>query len=146
MRHAVFATSPELHRTRVTRWLDFDAVHNEWEALDNRRRAGEMPHVKFVEVRSSDDPAYNTAPYEPWNAKPESERPQWVTLSRSERQRLIKIGRDAGGLQDAADAMFDALLNDPTWGPQWAHLAAATISDYTWAAAHFCFPGESRYY
>lgn len=142
MKHAVFATTPDLHRCRVTRWLEWGAAQDAWTALDNRRRAGEMPHLKFVEVRSQDDPRYRDLPYEDWNAVPESERPQWVTLTRGARQDLLAVGRKAGGLQDAADAMFDVLVHDD----RWAHLSAVTISDYTWAAAHFAFPHESRNY
>jgi len=141
-KHAVFATSPELHRVRVSRWLDWGAATDEWTRLDDRRRAHEMPHVRHFEVRSSDDPSYRGLDYEPWQALPVEERPKWVKLSRSHRNALIALGREAGDLQAAADAMFDSLSGDP----EWAHLPAVTISDYTWAAAQFCFPNESRYW
>jgi hypothetical protein len=142
MRHAVFATSPEHFRSRVTRWLDLNAAHDEWERLNERRIAGELPHVKFVEVRSSDDPKYNALPFQPWDALPVEERPQWVKLDRPGRERLLAIGRRAGSFHDAADAMLSELLYDP----QWSHLEAVTISDYAWAAAAFCFPREASTY
>jgi len=144
MKHAVFATSPapEHRRVRVTRWLEWGAATDEWTRLDDRRRAGEMPHVKHFEVRSSDDPRYAALDYEPWEALPVEERPKWVKLDRPHREALLALGRQAGDLQAAADVMFDSLAQDP----EWSHLEAVTISDYTWAAAHFCFPHESRYW
>lgn len=143
MKSAVFATGfePTFERSRVTGWLSWDKAQDEWMRLDDRRRAGELPHVKFLEVRSSDDPKYNGLPYRPWDALPESERPQWVKLSRTDREHLLDIGRKAGDLQSAHDEMFDELMNDP----EWSHLPAVTISDYTWAAARFCFPQEAKY-
>jgi len=139
-KHAVFATSPELRRVRVSRWMEWGAATDEWTRLDDRRRANEMPHVRHFEVRSSDDPSYRGLDYEPWQALPVEERPQWVKLSRDARESLLAVGRRAGSLQDAADAMFDVLIHDS----EWSHLAAVTISDYTWAAAQFCFPHESK--
>lgn len=151
---AVFATDHSLQRSRVTRWLDWDAAQAEWERLDDMRRdgrfsgetlgesyrdAGSSP--KFFEVRSKDDPNYNSVAYEPWVALPDDQKPTWVKLSRSGREALLKVGRDAGYLDAAADAMFSELMNDPEW---W-HLDAITISDYAWAAARFCFPREARY-
>ena len=135
MRHAVFATEAEgLIRSRVTGWVDWNAAQDVWTALDDRRRAGELPLVKFFEVRSQDDPAYNGLAYEPWNAVPVEERPQWVKLTRGDRARLLDI-------ESAADAMFTELAADG----EWSHLAAVTISDYAWAAARFCFPQEAKY-
>jgi hypothetical protein len=139
--HAVFATTPELVRVRVTRFGDWLATQDEWERLDNRRRAGELPEVKHFEVRSSDDPKYRGLDYCPWLALAIEERPQHVKLDRPSRERLLAIGRQAGGRDDAADAMMTELLQDP----QWSHLEAITISDYAWAAANFCFPQEARY-
>lgn len=141
-RCAVFVTSPELNRSRVTRWLDWNSAQDEWERLDNRRRAGELPHVKFLEVRSKDDPNYNAVEYEPWLALPIEERPPWVKLDRPSRDRLLDIGRRAGDLESAGDAMFTELMNSSS---EWEHLEAVTISDYAWAAARFCFPREARY-
>jgi len=140
MKHAVFATDLEHNRCRVSRWIDWGAAQDEWTRLNDRRTAGEIPHVKFFEVRSADDPKYNGLPFYPWEALPVEERPQWVKLSRPSRARLLDIGRKAGSLQDAADAMFTELCNDP----EWSHLTAVTISDYTWAAANFCYPHEAR--
>ena len=68
--------------------------------------------------------------------------PTYVSLTRNERERLLDVGRKAGNLQDAADAMFTELCADP----RWEHLEAVTISDYTWSAARFCFPAEARYW
>jgi hypothetical protein len=45
-------------------------------------------------------------------------------------------------MESAADAMFTELCS---W-PEWTHLEAVVISDYTWAAAKFCFPNEARYW
>lgn len=140
-KHAVFATAPDFHRSRVSGWREWGAAQDEWERLDALRRDGSLPDIKFVEVRSSDDPKYNTAPYEPWVALTAEERPTWVKLDRTERQHLLSIGRAAGDLEGAADAMFTELCKDG----RWSHLEAVTISDYTWAAANFCFPHESRY-
>lgn len=61
-----------------------------------------------------------------------------VKLSRDERERLLDVGRAAGGLEFAKDAMMDELLGDP----RWQHLEAEELSDYAWAAAKFCFPRE----
>lgn len=62
----------------------------------------------------------------------------YVKLTRDERYRLLDIGRSAGDLESAKDAMLDALLSDP----RWTHLDAVTISDYAWSAAKFCYPRE----
>ena len=145
MRHAVFACGqgrpPELQRSRVTRWVDWNKAQDAWEKLDNRRRAGELPHLRFLEVRSSDDPMYNGLPYEPWVALPVEERPSYVKLSRPSRDALLAEGRREGNRDDAAHAMTDVLGSDP----EWEHLPITVISDYAWAAANFCFPHESRY-
>lgn len=141
MKHAVFATDFELNRHRVSGWLDWNAAQDAWELADNKRRRGEITDVKFVEVRSQDDPGYRLRPYSPWLILSDSERPTWVSLDRVERSRLLDIGRRAGDLESAADAMFTELCHDA----RWAHLAAVTISDYTWAAARFCFPQEAKY-
>jgi len=69
-------------------------------------------------------------------------QPAYVSLSRHERERLLNIGRAAGDMQSAADAMFTELTGDP----RWEHLEAVVISDYTWAAAKFCYPQEARYW
>lgn len=66
----------------------------------------------------------------------------YVKLSRRERERLLRIGRDAGDMESAADAMFTELCADA----RWEHLEAVTISDYTWAAAKFCYPQEAKYW
>jgi hypothetical protein len=139
-KHAVFATDQTHFRSRVTRWLDWGKAQDKWERLDDLRRAGSFPDARFFSVRSSDDKQWNGAPFEPWLALTDEEKPTWVKLNRTERAHLLDIGRRAGGLQDAADAMFSELTSDG----RWAHLAAVTISDYTWAAARFCFPREAK--
>lgn len=139
MKHAVFATDHALRRFRVSPWLDWGKAQDAWEAIDRKRP--ELTDVKFVEVRSQDDPKYRLRPYAPWLALPDAEKPEWVSLDRVERSRLLDIGRAAGDLESAADAMFTELCSDS----RWAHLAAVTISDYTWAAARFCFPREAQY-
>ena len=141
-KHGVFTTSTELHLSRVSFWLDWDAAQKAWELIDDRRRKGELFHLKYAEVRSQDDPQYNRAPYEPWMAIPETERPDQVKLDRPSREALLDVGRRAGNFPDAADDMVTELLNDP----QWSHLEAVVISDYAWAAARFCFPQEARYW
>lgn len=73
---------------------------------------------------------------------PVKERPEakvtFVRLDRTEREYLLDIGRAAGSLERAKDAMFTALLSDD----RFEHLEAETISDYAWAAAKWCFPRE----
>jgi hypothetical protein len=69
-------------------------------------------------------------------------KPEFVSLDRVQRSRLLGIGRAAGDMESAADAMFTELCS---W-PEWTHLEAVVISDYTWAAAKFCFPNEARYW
>lgn len=138
---AVFATSWELRRSRSTRWLSWGDAQDEWERLDDLRRAGKLDGVKFLEVRSADDPKYNTSPYEPWAVLTDEEKPTWVKLDRVERETLLALGRKAGDLDSAASAMLDELLADG----RWEHLEAVTISDYAWAAARFCFPQEAKY-
>src|SRR5262245_39098747 len=140
-RHAVFTTTTDLHRSRSTRWLAWDAAQDEWERLDDLRRAGKLDEVKFVEVRSQDDPRYRDLPYEPYRVLTAEERPTWVKLDRAERAHLLAIGRRCGGLDEAASTMFDELLKDG----RWEHLPAVDISDYAWAAARFCFPQEAKY-
>lgn len=69
----------------------------------------------------------------------------YVQLDRTEREWLLSIGREAGDLESAANAMFDVLLNDDRVCARFEDLDAVTISDYTWAAARFCFPSETRW-
>jgi len=138
--HAVFVTLQDFDRLRVTAWTNWDVAQDEWTRLDDRRRAGELPHVRFFEVRSSDDPNYNRSPFEPFLSLPPAERPQWVTLTKGERHDLLALGRKAGNLEDAASAMFSELASSY----RWEHLPAVDISDYTWAAARFCFPREAE--
>jgi len=64
--------------------------------------------------------------------------PTYVKLDRGDRERLLDIGRRAGDLEAAKDAMLDELLADP----KWSHLEAEVISDYAWAAAKWCYPRE----
>lgn len=71
-----------------------------------------------------------------------TDRPEFVSLTRPERERLLRIGRREDSLENAADAMFTELVGDP----RWEHLEAVVISEYTWAAARFCFPGEAQYW
>jgi hypothetical protein len=137
----VFSTDQTGVRSRASRWLAWGEAQDEWSRLDDLRRAGELPEVKFLSVRSADDPQWNMTPYEPWAVLTSSQRPKAVSLDRAERARLLDIGRAAGGLQDAHDAMFSELVSDG----RWAHLPAVDISDYTWAAARFCFPQEAKW-
>lgn len=65
-----------------------------------------------------------------------------VKLNRVERSKLLDIGRAAGDMESAADAMFTELCSRE----EWEHLEAVVISDYTWAAAKFCYPQEARYW
>ena len=69
-------------------------------------------------------------------------KPEYVKLDRTERRRLLDVGRAAGDMESAADAMFTELCADE----RWEHLDAVVISDYTWAAAKFCYPHEARYW
>jgi len=69
---------------------------------------------------------------------PDPELPKFVKLDKIEREDLLEIGRRAGDLESAKDAMFDQLINDP----RWEHLDAVEISDYAWAAARWAFPRE----
>lgn len=150
MRCAVFATEDDLRRTRVTRWLDWDAAQDEWTRLDDLRRAGgftrerfgdRLPAVRFFEVRSQDDPKYNELQYEPWVALTDDEKPQWVKLDKTERQAMVELGRKQYGLDDAHDAVFSRLMDDP----RWYHLEAVDVSDYAQGVARFCFPSEAKY-
>lgn len=141
-RHAVFATSHDLRRARVSNWLGWNTAQDEWERLDDLRRAGELPDVKFLEVRSMDDPNYRSAPHEPWMSYTADEKPKWVKLDRAERAALLELGRKQSCLDEASDVMFDALFSDP----RWEHLPAVDVSDYAHAAARFCFPHEARYW
>ena len=137
MRHAVFAD----RTSRVTVWSDWNRAQDEWARLDAQRGKRGGLDVRFFEVRSSDDPKFKGLPYEPWVALPVHFRPKYVKLSRPARDRLIKLGREAGGRDGAADAIMTELLGNP----QWSHLEAVVISDYAWAAANFCFPQEAKY-
>jgi hypothetical protein len=71
-----------------------------------------------------------------------ADKPEFVSLDRTERARLLDVGRAAGDMQTAADEMFSVLLQDP----RWEHLEAVVISEYSWAAAKFCFPNEAKYW
>lgn len=50
--HAVFATTPDHKTFRVSDPLPWGQAHDEWEKLDDARRAGRLPQTKFFEVRS----------------------------------------------------------------------------------------------
>jgi len=137
-KHAVF-----MDRThRVSAALSWDKAQELFEKLDDERRAdgnarpGTDSYL-YYEVRSLDDPAYKALPFLDLSTR----KLDHVRLSRPERERLLDIGRRAGGRDDAADAIMSELLCDP----HWAHLEAIVISDYAWAAANFCFPQEARY-
>lgn len=52
--HRVYATTAS-GTFRVSDDLSWNAAQWEWNRLDELRRAGYMPHVKFFEVRSVDD-------------------------------------------------------------------------------------------
>jgi len=59
--HAVFATTHQHERVRVSDALGWREAQREWQRLDLLRLAGLMPHVKHLEVRSTDDPGYISA-------------------------------------------------------------------------------------
>lgn len=141
VRHAVFVTLNDHYRARVSRYSDWMTAQNEWERLDDMRRDGRMSGVKFLEVRSGDDPKYNTLPMEPWHVLADDQKPTSVKLERSQRERLLRLGREQHDITAAADAMFTEVAADS----RWEHLEAVVISDYTWAAARFCFPKEAQY-
>lgn len=50
--HAVFATSPDSRTFRVSDPLSYDKAVYAWTKLDDLRRDGRTPHVKFFEVRA----------------------------------------------------------------------------------------------
>ncbi len=60
--HAVFATTHSLRRVRVEAPASWGTAQDQWLKLDDARREGYFPHVKFFEVRSMDDPGYKDAP------------------------------------------------------------------------------------
>lgn len=70
IQHAVYATTHDHKRVRVTAPTDwFDAI-DQWDVLDRARRDGRTPHVKFYEVRESTDPGYADAPAKPMYGTP----------------------------------------------------------------------------
>lgn len=83
---------------------------------------------------------YFIAAEEPVRIPAPEPKPTYVTLDKPERELMLEIGRRAGDLYSAKDAIFNELLSDP----RWEHLEAEVISDYAWAAARWCFPQESR--
>lgn len=64
-----------------------------------------------------------------------------VKLTRQERKTLLRVGRKAGDIDSASEAMAGVLFDDV----RFEHLAATVISDYAWAAARFCFPADARW-
>lgn len=56
--HAVFGLDAEGKKFRVSEDLTWNQAQREWTRLDDLRRAGYLPHVRFFEVRSTDDPRY----------------------------------------------------------------------------------------
>lgn len=60
--HAVFGAKADGTRFRVSDNLTWGAAQLEWNRLDELRRAGYLPHVRFFEVRSTDDPKYADLP------------------------------------------------------------------------------------
>jgi hypothetical protein len=127
-RHAVFKS----RAYRVTPWMDWGSAVDAHEKLDSERPKDVPLRDLYYEVRSSDDPKYNRLPL--------FERRTYVHLDRPERETLLAVGRTAGGLDDAADAMFTRLLADE----RFADLEAVELSDYAYSAAGFCFPHERR--
>ncbi len=83
--HAVFATTYDHKIVRVSDPSDWDGAQYEWKKLDALRPAGRMPHVRYFEVRSMDDPKYKNAP-----------------LSLTHRRPVVKGSRGFSNIQGAA--------------------------------------------
>lgn len=60
--HAVFATTADGKRVRVSDHLSWDAAQLDWNRLDELRFGGRFPHVQHFAVRSTDDPQWSNAP------------------------------------------------------------------------------------
>lgn len=60
--HAVFATTAEGERVRVTDPASWNETQYAWQKLDENWRAWRFPHVQYFEVRSMDDLGYRDAP------------------------------------------------------------------------------------
>lgn len=121
LHHAVFDTETN---ERVSRWLHFAA------ASDLHTKQYGEPRDRYV-VRSRQDPRYRDLPLRVVKL-------DHVKLDRVEREELLDLGRRAGDLESAKDAMLDELLSDP----RFADIDVVEVSDYAFAAAKFCFPRE----
>lgn len=60
--HGVFVTTATGDKRRLTDPLTWDAAQHEWLQLDDDRRAGRYPHIRYFEVRSMGDPGYRDLP------------------------------------------------------------------------------------
>lgn len=68
---AVFATTADGYRVRVSDHLSWDDAQSEWRRLDDLRLLeGRFPHVRFFTVRSTDDPAWSDAPLSTLHSRP----------------------------------------------------------------------------
>lgn len=122
VQHAVFTRQP---RERITAWGTFEQSTEAYYRGDRS--------VDRV-VRSSVDPEWCGAEFR----QPAAQPAKYVKLTRDERERLLNVGRCAGCLEAAKDAMFDDLAADA----RFEHLDAEVLSDYAWSAAKFCYPRE----
>jgi hypothetical protein len=64
--HIVGAVTAQGDYVRTTATWTWRGAQRLWQELDDRRRAGEFPHVKFFVVRSVDDPQWNSASGPKW--------------------------------------------------------------------------------
>lgn len=102
-------------------------VVEEFPSYDEALQAFGERDPEMHAVRSSADPSL-------------IRRAEYLKLDKTERGWLLDIGRKAGDLESAKDAMFDELLADV----RFEHLDVIELSSYAWAAAKFCFPREAR--
>jgi hypothetical protein len=69
--YAVFATTPDHQRVLVSDHTpSYGVALGSWKRMDDLRLDGRFPHVKFFEVRSTDDPGYADAPVSLLHSEP----------------------------------------------------------------------------
>jgi hypothetical protein len=61
--HGIFAHTIYGDNIRVAHYMGWGKAIDEWDLLDRGIKAGFYPLLKFVCVRSFDDPQWNTARY-----------------------------------------------------------------------------------